>query len=440
MDIFGSDRDAKLTIYKNTPLLFTVMENSTCTAEGVLRNVEHDESELTTILKCSGNIIAIDSNYGHLRPVDYEEAEEVKKSKRGRKKKIKPKKVRKFQGDGSGFNSQISFSILGTHIRPVPIIPDKHSVDSIKLPNNHESITKKYKIKLFRNGRFTIPGILTESMVDVKAPLTELCDYLTDYFLEDVAIDKLYSVMRNYKLHLLEGRIDISQLQRHCNQTFQKLLNTRFSDISDFIITPVFLKSKTNPYYDGWNSYFDNNLNEQNIDYQQMKTLLKESINTKNLYIDPVKLIEKINEMNLPATYRKLQILHEVLNQNLCDEVLQAILKYWLTSKLCALEKFLVKSKDNILSYFKYDPEKYPGFLIKVRTPNQFTTSKKTTIKIFPSGKINIDGANSREEAEFIYYWLNHLFATNKNIIYRVDQIYDETDSEFSEDSDLEDI
>src|ERR1700744_1189946 len=152
MDIFGSDRDAKLVIYKNTPLLFTAMENSTCTAEGVLRNVEHEESELTEILKCSGNIIAIDSNYGHLRPDNFEEVEEVKKSKRGRKKKVKPKKVRKFQGDGSGFNSQISFSILGTHIRPVPIIPDKHSTDSIKLPNNHESITKKYKIKLFRNG------------------------------------------------------------------------------------------------------------------------------------------------------------------------------------------------------------------------------------------------------------------------------------------------
>jgi hypothetical protein len=100
------------------------------------------------------------------------------------------------------------------------------------------------------------------------------------------------------------------------------------------------------------------------------------------------------------------------------------------------LSVYLTKSKDNLLSHIKYDPEKYPGFLIKVKTPNAVDLDKKTTIKIFPSGKINIDGANSREEAEFIYYWLNSIFFENPDLIYSTNFNYDDPDSEFSSDSD----
>ena len=92
----------------------------------------------------------------------------------------------------------------------------------------------------------------------------------------------------------------------------------------------------------------------------------------------------------------------------------------------------LMKSGNNLLSHIKYDPEKYPGFLVKIKTPNITDADKLTTIKIFPSGKINIDGANNRQEAEYIYYWINSIFYDNPKLIYNPDESYDTTDSEYS--------
>jgi hypothetical protein len=38
---------------------------------------------------------------------------------------------------------------------------------------------------------------------------------------------------------------------------------------------------------------------------------------------------------------------------------------------------------------------------------------KRTTIKILRSGKINIDGSNSIEEAYELYHWLEYIFINN---------------------------
>jgi hypothetical protein len=438
MDIFGEDREQRLKKFKSAELLFTEMENSTCTAEGLLKNVDYNEEDIIDYLNCTGKIVKIDSNYGHLRAENYGNAPEVKKSKRGRKKKPKPKKVRKYQGDGSGFNSQTTFSILGTHIRKIPNVPDKHTKTSIKLPNGYESVTKEYKVKLFRNGKITTPGILTETMVDIKAPLDELCQYLSNVFIEDVKVVDLFSVMRNYKFHLHSGKIDIKRLQQHCEKYFHHLLNTRFSDIVEFLTNPI-LSDSISPRQDGWNNYSEDGTGPTTVNLVEMKKFLQESRNVKNLYVDFAKLSKKIQDADLSRYYNKITDLAEVSYYSVSDEVLQLVLQYWMIDELKDLEKFLTKSKDNLLSHIKYDPEKYPGFLIKVKTPNMRSKDKKTTIKIFPSGKINIDGANSREEAEYIYYWLNYLFATNSQIIYHPDQLDDDEDSEFSSDSESDD-
>lgn len=436
MDIFGNDRVDRLKKYKSAELLFTEMENSTCTAEGLLQEVDYNEEDIMEFLNCCGSIVKIDSNYGHLKLEGYGLAPEAKKSKRGRKKKPKQKKTRKYQGDGSGFNSQTTFSILGTHIRKIPNVPDKHTKTSVKLPGKFESVTKEYKVKLFRNGKVTIPGILTEDMVDIQAPLAELCEYLSNVFLTNVKIAELFSVMRNYKFHLRTGKIEIKKLQKHCETYFHHLLNTRFSDIVDFLTNPI--SDGVCPHHDGWNTYAEEVASPAKVDFSAMKNALRESREIKNLYVDFTKLTKKIQESNIAALHARLMELAQASYYSLSDDVLQLILRYWMTDFLKDLEKFLTKSKDNMLSHIKYDPEKYPGFLIKVKTPNMRSKDKKTTIKIFPSGKINIDGANNREEAEYIYFWLNYLFATNEHLIYHADQTYDDTDSEFSSDSEDE--
>src|ERR1700678_1985505 len=197
MDIFSGDIENRLIDYKSKPLLFSIIENSTCTVQGSLSNVIHNESDLTD-LTVNDQIVKIDSNFIHLKFELYNNELKGRKSNRGRKKKVKPIKTRKYQGDGSSFNSQISFTVLGDVVRNKPINPDKHSVKAIVITKNdiiQELFTKEYKIKVFRNGQFTIPGVLTEDLSDVRPPLLVLCDYFEKMF-NDVQIINLFSVMR----------------------------------------------------------------------------------------------------------------------------------------------------------------------------------------------------------------------------------------------------
>jgi len=449
MDIFAGDKENRLKEYKSIPQLFSPMENSTCTVEGSLSNVQHNEEELTGLLECSGEIVGIDSNYGHIKSKDYKPEVKERKSNRGRKKKPKPVKTRKYQGDGSGFNSQISFTILGNVVRPKPLTPDKHSKNSVIVEllgkeGKYEKFVKEYKIKLFRNGKFTIPGVLTENLEDVINPLDKLCEYLESYFLEKIEIKSLFSVMRNYKFHLKDDKkIDIKKLQKYCVEHFQNLLNTRFEDIEGFIIDPIFEGIENSPNSVGWMEFLDaTEVRNQDlcISAVEYKNHLKDSKNVKNLFVDFRKLLNQIKKIPTNEIYQRIINFANIVRDNhminLSNNIIKKIIRFSLKEYLEDLEKFFVRSKDNLLSHIKYDPEKYPGFLIKVKTPNNAKKDKRTTIKIFPSGKINIDGANNRIESEFIYYWLNNLFHENNNFTYNIsDQLNDGSDSEFSSES-----
>ena len=59
---------------------------------------------------------------------------------------------------------------------------------------------------------------------------------------------------------------------------------------------------------------------------------------------------------------------------------------------------------------------------IRIRKPKNLKA--KSTIKIFQSGKINLDAVKSQEEAVDLYNWLNNFILANYNYI-----IYDITDS-----------
>jgi len=447
MDIFSGDIENRLIDYKSKPLLFSIIENSTCTVQGSLSNVIHNESDLTD-LTVNDQIVKIDSNFIHLKFELYNNELKGRKSNRGRKKKVKPIKTRKYQGDGSSFNSQISFTVLGDVVRNKPINPDKHSVKAIVITKNdiiQELFTKEYKIKVFRNGQFTIPGVLTEDLSDVRPPLLVLCDYFEKMF-NDVQIINLFSVMRNYKFHLIDGMIDVKKLQVYCVEHFQHLLNTKFSDIEEFIINPIFLNLDMSPNTIGWvefiNEYNDVNNMKLELSIKKLKNILKESKSTKNLFVDFDTVCEKIMDIPLSAIYIKIKkfisMIQELYFINFNDYVIKNLIKFSIKSHLVKLEKFLFKSKDNLLSHIKYDPEKYPGFLIKVKTPNDVKHDKRTTIKIFPSGKINIDGSNNKTEAEYIYYWLNNLFHNNPDFTYNANHIYNNSDSEFSSDSEID--
>jgi hypothetical protein len=58
----------------------------------------------------------------------------------------------------------------------------------------------------------------------------------------------------------------------------------------------------------------------------------------------------------------------------------------------------------------KYNSERYPGLIVKFSTPIPTNLSKETTIKMFQSGKVNIDGSVSEEQAWYYYNILNEFY------------------------------
>lgn len=116
-----------------------------------------------------------------------------KSSNRGRKKQEKKVKKRKTQGSGKCFNSGIQFTIKGDD----PNRPDKY-----------------YKIKVYRNGSFTIPGSLKEDLSDTIHPLEVISKFYSESFNTTVNLIEKHIIMLNYKCRLLldDTRFDIDKL------------------------------------------------------------------------------------------------------------------------------------------------------------------------------------------------------------------------------------
>jgi len=163
-----------------TEKLFTELTPSTLTAKGSFNNILFNEEELIKrlIAPSRGFILSIGCNYGVLINENPEYAAppvKVRVSNRGRKPKNRPKSKRKLQGSGKYFSSQITFEIY----------------------NNVNN--KIYKIKLFRNGGFQVPGVNKPDMSDLIIPITILRDYLREVFRDNtINVQYFISVMRNY--------------------------------------------------------------------------------------------------------------------------------------------------------------------------------------------------------------------------------------------------
>lgn len=185
--------DADIKYYKDLikpdKKIFTDLVPSTITAKGSFTNVCFNEEEIIGMLSepSGGYILQICCNYGVIinkNPLYIKPPEKVRISNRGRKPKIKKISKRKLQGSGKYFSSQITFEIY-----------------------NPES-KKIYKIKLFRNGGFQVPGISKPDITDLILPIKELQRYLQKEFLdENIEVKYFISVMRNYICRLKDNNL-----------------------------------------------------------------------------------------------------------------------------------------------------------------------------------------------------------------------------------------
>lgn len=282
---------------------FTELILSTITVEAKISNISFKEKDLINKLSLdqkTSDIIKIGCNYEEYISDKYLElTKPVKKSNRGRKKKIKPISNRKIQGNGKYFNSQITFTIL-----------------------DHIDKSKFYHLKLFTNGTIQIPYVCNENIEIIKPIIELVIDLIKDIhdikvdITKDIDIIYIKSIMRNYKFNISEEQyyIDLNK--------FQNIL-TQFK-------------------------YYQINNND-------------DFIHNKNYDLDLLKSLE--------------------------------------------------------LNMIKCNFERYTGIILKFKTPIDDNKNKLTTVKIFSSGKMNIDGSNNLEESTNIKKIIGNLIINNKDEI-----------------------
>ncbi|SIP85954.1 Hypothetical protein PACV_239 [Pacmanvirus A23] len=173
--------------------IFTRPVSTTNTMEGYLSNVQFHERDLIEELLPSEDLVLYRCNYGKIKYEGYTEPVKERKTNRGRKKKEKKKKLRKKQGTGNDFNSQITFVVRSTRA-PEPIngiIPYGSQV---------------YKFKVFRTGKLQLPGVhqnAIEDVIECTKKIAEIMNFHLHPGVEDpTKITKVVNVnpvMKNYK-------------------------------------------------------------------------------------------------------------------------------------------------------------------------------------------------------------------------------------------------
>lgn len=198
-----------------TDNLFTEMEPSTLTAQGAMSDVKFMEEDLIKILPSLPRyILMAGCNYGEIFSQGYKPAVKINTTGRGRKCKIKQKPKRKIQGTGKYFSSQITFVIEN--------------------PNNEF----QYKIKLFRNGVFQVPGIRNPTMEDLVLPIRILRDYISIIFGKNVKVIDFLAVMRNYKSRLVNKNYHV-HLEKLENLIFKEKINANYESFLNYMLRSV---------------------------------------------------------------------------------------------------------------------------------------------------------------------------------------------------------
>ncbi len=172
---------------------FTEAYNTTVTLEALLGgDIAFTEEAISPYLEHDENIHGFDSNYHNSRSVDYYEPPKPAKSNRGRKPKEPPTPARKKTGNGTSFNSQVSFLV--------------RNVGNCK--------PRYFRIKVFRQGKLQIPGVTQGTIEHVFTAINHvkirLQAILMKYYaaigtpreLTDLSVSSITPVMKNYRFML----------------------------------------------------------------------------------------------------------------------------------------------------------------------------------------------------------------------------------------------
>jgi hypothetical protein len=109
---------------------------------------------------------------------------------------------------------------------------------------------------------------------------------------------------------------------------------------------------------------------------------------------------------------------------------LEVLNKTYSSNIVNILKEYVGLKHNNIgIAEIQHNCERYFGLILKFYRPVPWKLTKRTTIKVLRSGKINIDGGNSIEECFELYHWLEKLFTElSDTILFNPDAIMSDSD------------
>jgi hypothetical protein len=194
-------------LYGNDMVMFNDITATMVTMAGRIRQFEYNEADLVQILEPIGAINCIVCNFGCKPPNYGVVAVNPTASLRGRKRKEKQKRIRKIQGTGKCFNSQITFIMQSTQAG------------------------KQYKFKIFRNGKIQLPGAKPALYSDIYDKLIFIVGEINNRVKappEQLAfVSRFAPSMKNYKFSVKKASSELIDLY-HLNEL---LLNEWIDDV-----------------------------------------------------------------------------------------------------------------------------------------------------------------------------------------------------------------
>lgn len=371
---------------------------STMTLDGIITNVKFDKVDAINHLAVTGSVVEIGCNYGYMILEEYKTMSCYKDRMTKKNKRVQQNSSRK-QGLGTHFNSQVTFTIVS----------EKDTVNS-------------YQVKLFTNGRVQIPGIgklskrndeLLEDILSImvsyiasypgvlmlnpKKPVDVdyLCPILQNYksitLLADDCTHETLIVTENGKRFQLVPSLDLAALER-CIIAFKSVHRTPIP-IDSITFNPerysgMLIKFSTPLMTTG--SYAIDKLCEM----------------AKLMYHKKAKKSRPARSVNEPSEYSPT----ECSCENECPED-------------CLSNRKMLRVVRSMQNYWHLNSKSSKRFRAKL-----------TTVKLFRSGKINLDHVNDQHQAAIIRKFIVQMIMNNwSEVVYYPARDHERQDPDDSE-------
>lgn len=356
---------------------------STMTLDGVITNVKFDKVTAIDHLTLTRSVVEIGCNYGYKILEEYKTMSCYKDRMTKKQRRVKQNSGRK-QGLGTHFNSQVTFTIVS----------DKDEVNS-------------YQVKLFTNGRVQIPGIgklskrNDELLEDILSIMVSYIESYPDVLMlnknNPVDMDYLCPILQNYKsLTLLaddcmhETRIVIENEKKFQLVPFLDLssLERRILEFKSQCRTPLPIDSITfNPErYSGMLIKFSTpTMITGNYKLDKFIEMAKLVYHKKAKKSRPARPVSQPEEFSPTSCTCEEECSEDCFKNRKMMRIVRSMQSYW---------------------------------YINSKSTKRFR-SKLTTVKLFRSGRINLDHVNDHDQAVIIRKFIVEMIMSNwSDVVY----------------------